>query len=271
MTDSVSFSSFELIVNGALPDVTFLNNAFSSNKTSMTHEEFIHQIECEIIEDRFYWFYSNFGKAMPHRDIVIDIPSGTELENPRTTQQVEPNDQLFAIYDSSSSLFYISNLKKKGFLKEFLSQFTDEEVIIKNIYKNINDFIDVIKTLETIKFTGSRDLFNREGDLFSSIRDIFGYGEPEEFSIEAKYRTSMKDALKCEILRLAGYQSAGDIKTMVCIGKDERGFEAVFNANNFINKISIPRQKDNQLLFPSEDVRTQVIIKLREMANVYTS
>ncbi len=268
MTDSVSFSSFELTVGRSLPDTTYLNSAFFPGKMSMNHEEYSHQIIREVIEDRFYWFYSNYGKAMPHRDIVIDIPSGSELQNPRTTQQVEPNSQLFAIYDSSSSLFYISNLQRKGFLKEFLTQFTVEEVVIKNIYKNINDFIDVINTLETIKFTGSRDLFNREGDLFSSLRDIFGYGEPEEFSIEAKYRTPMKDALKREILRLAGYQSSGDIRTMVCIGKDERGFETVFNTNNFINKISIPLQKDNQHLFPPEEVKAQAVIKLKEMFNV---
>jgi len=268
VVDAVSFSSFELTVGGALPQDSFLQAAFAAEKMHMNHEGYSHQIVRDKVEDRFFWFYSNFGKAMPHRDIVIDLPSGTELENPRTTQQVEPNDQLFAVYDTSSSLFYISNLKKKGFLKEFLSQFTDKEIIIKNIYKDINDFIEVINTLEVIKFTGSRDLFNREGDLFSSLRDIFGYGEPEEFSIEAKYKTSMKEALKTEIRRLAGFQRSGDIRTMVCIGKDERGFETVFNTNSFINKISVPLQKDNQSLFPPDEVQAQVIMKLKEMFNV---
>lgn len=268
MTDSVSFSSFELVVGGKLPDANYLQTAFSPEKMSIVHEEYSHQIVREVIDDRFYWFYSNFGKAMPHRDIVIDIPSGTELANPRTAHQVEPNDQLFAIYDSATSIFYISNLNKKGFLRYFLSKFTDEEVVVKNIYKSISDFLEVIKSLETVKFTGSRDLFNREGDLFSSLKNIFGYGEPEEFSIEAKYRIPMKHGLKQGILRLAGLQSTGDIRTMVCIGKDERGFENVFDTNKFINKISIPLQKDSQLLFPPDDVKTQTVAKLRDARNV---
>ncbi len=268
MTDSVSFSSFELTIDSALPETTYLKSAFEPAKMSMMHEDHRHQIVREVMEGRFYWLYSNFGKAMPHRDILIDIPSGAELPNLRTTQQVEPNEQLFAIYDDESKILYISNLKKKGFIKEFFGQFTNKEVIIKNIYKNINEFLDIIKSLEAIKFTGSRDFFNREGDLFTNLRNIFGYGEPEEFSIEAKYRTPIEDRLKREILRLAGFQNSGDIKTMVCIGKDERGFDTIFNTNNFIQKINIPLQKDDQFLFPPEEVMAQAIKKLKEIFNV---
>lgn len=268
MADFVTFSSFELTIGGRLPDVNFLNKAFSPEKRNMTSEQVLHQIECEVVEGRFYWFYSNYGKSMPHRDIVVDLTSGDELENPRTTQQVEPNSQLFVVYDSESTLLYISNLQKKGFLNDYLSRYADKEVIIKNVYKTIEEFIGEISSLETIKFTGSRDLFNSDGDLFSPLRDIFGYGEPEEFSIEAKYRTSMKEALNRELLRLANYQNQNDIKTLVCIGKDERGFERVFNTNSFISKISFPTQKDDQLLFPPEEVKAQTIIKLKEMFNV---
>lgn len=268
MTDSVTFSSFELTVNGHLPGANFLNSAFFPKKRNITFDQVLHQIECEVIEDRFYWFYSNYGKAMPHRDIVIDLTSGDEQENPRTTQQVEPNNQLFVMYDSESTLLYISNLQKKGFFNDYLTQFTDDEVIIKNVYKTIEEFIDEINSLETIKFTGSRDLFNSDGDLFSPLRDIFGYGEPEEFTIEAKYHTPMKEALKRELLRLNGYQNKNDIRTLVCIGKDERGFETVFNTNSFISKISFPLQKDDQLLFPPDMVKAQTVLKLKEMFNV---
>jgi len=270
MTDSVTFSSFELTVGGAFPNDVFLNKAFSPDKENTSFDQELHQIERDIIDERFYWFYSNYGKAMPHRDIVVDTQSLEESENPRTSQQVEPNKQLFAIYDKDSTLFYISNIQKKSLLEEYLKGHTDEEVIIKNVYKNISEFIDEISSLESIKFTGSRDLLNREGDLFQQLRDIFGYGEPEEFSIEAKYRTSMTDVIKREIMRLAGYQGSNkqDIKTLVCIGKNERGFERVFNTNSFINKIPIPLQKDTQLLFPPEEVKNQAIIKLKEMLNV---
>lgn len=268
MSDSVVFSSFELIVDGKEPDADFLNAIFSEKDRTQEYEGYHHKIQCDVIESRFYWFYSNFGKALPYRDIVLDIPTGEELENPRTRQQVEPTDQLFAIYDSESSIFYISNINKKVFIQEFLKISEKGNVIIKNIYKDIEHFICDIKTLESIKFTGSRNMFNKDGDLFSSLRDIFGYGEPEEFSIEAKYRIPIKQALKDGIRRLVGYQNSGDIKTMVCIGKDDRGLESVFNANNFISKISIPLPKDNQQLFPPDAVKEQVVVKLKDIANV---
>lgn len=268
MSDYVSLSSFQLLVGSRLPTKEFLESAFEAGMENKEYEGTWHRIERELIEDRFYWFYSNFGRAMPHRDIVIDTSTQQELQNPRTTEQVEPNDQFFAIYDSETAIFYISNLKKKSFITSFLKDFSDQEILIKNIYKSIDEFLGIINSLESIKFTGERNLFSRDGDLFTSLKNIFGYGEPEIFSIEAKYHTPMKDALKREIIRLAGYQGAGDLKTLVCIGKDEKGFDTVFNTNNFINKISIPLQKDNQSLFPPEEVKEQAVMKLKEMLHV---
>lgn len=268
MSDYVSFSSFQLLVGSNLPTKDFLESVFESNLINMEYEGAWHRIECEIIEDRFYWFYSNFGKVMPHRNIIIDTSTQQELQNPRTEEQIEPNDQFFAVYDSEASIFYISNLKKKSFITSFLKDFSDQEIFIKNIYKSIDEFLGIIKSLENIKFTGERDLFSRDGDLFTPLKNIFGYGEPEVFSIEAKYCTPMKDTLKREILRLAGYQGSGDLKTLVCIGKDEQGFETVFNTNNFINKISIQLQKDSQSLFLPEEVKEQVVKKLKEILHV---
>lgn len=268
MSDSVVFSSSELIISGKKPGSDLLNTIFSEKNRTEEYDGYYHKIQCDVIEDRFYWLYSNFGKALPRRDIVLDIPTGEELENPRTRQQVEPASQLFAIYDSASSIFYISNVNKRAFIQEFLKNSGGGDVIIKNIYKDIESFIGVIKTVEAIKFTGSRDMFNKDGDLFSSLRDIFGYGEPEEFLIEAKYRVPIKEKLKDGIRRLAQYQNSGDVKTMVCIGKDDKGIENIFNADNFISKISIALSKDDQQLFPSDLVRDQVILKLKEIANV---
>jgi hypothetical protein len=199
---------------------------------------------------------------MPHSDIVLNV-KGEEEDNPRTVDQVEPNNQVFVIYDTKYTVLYISNSQKKNFMQKYLSGFTDDEVIIKNVYKDIDDFIDNIKSLETIKFTGRRNLLNKDGDLFRPLGDIFGYGGPEEFSIEATYSVRMASSLRRQILRLSGYKAENQIKSLSVIGKDEKGFESVFNSNNFIKKISLSIGKDNQHLFPCDDVKDKILQKLR--------
>ncbi len=269
MADSVSLSSVQLIIDSQLPSKEFLAKAFTDGGMNLEYEGTWHSIECQTIEDRFYWLYSNFGRVMPHRDIVIDTETSEELENPRTVNQVEPNNQFFAIYDFAQSSLYISNLHKKSFLKYYLEQYaSDLEVIIKNSYRTIEQFLDTINSVETIKFTGEKNLFSSGGDLMEPLKNIFGYGEPEDFSIEANYRTPLRDKLRQGILNLAGKQTDGRLKTLVCIGKDDSGFEAIFNTNSFVSKLSIPAQKDEQDLFLPEEVREQSIIKLKRMLNV---
>ena len=133
--ESISFTSLQLIVNSATPSKRLLDEVFKSRSENFTFSQTLHAIEVDIVDERFYWLYSNYGRAYPHRDIVIDIHTGQEQDNPRTVIQVEPTNQFFAVFDNNAQILYVSQKNKKSFISEFINKFDSEsEIIIKNIY-----------------------------------------------------------------------------------------------------------------------------------------
>ena len=273
--EQLSLSSLELIVDEAIPDETYLKKAFAKVAENKALDESDHLIECDIIGDGFYWFYSSYGKAMPRPDKIIDKAAHTTIDNPRTEDQVEPTHQLFAIYDSVSTLLYISSSAKTtiSILIEHLSSFTEKEVTTKKVWKSKDEFINMVDDLKSIQFTGSRDLFHQKNDIFDRVRrHIFALGEPEEFLIKAKYTERLKKSAIRKLLSLfPAHQETGSKATLVCIGRDKAGFEKVFNTGELIHKINISANRDEQGLFPPEDVKQEVITKLKKMRNVQTS
>lgn len=270
MADSISFASLNIIIDAKVPSKKLLETVFSESEEQINYEDFWHKTQTKIIDDRFFWLYSNFGKAMPHRDIVIDTTSQKEETNPRKTTQVEPNNQYFIVYDIQTSILYVSNRPKNNFLKFFINHKVNEEheIIIKSHFKTIEEFLEILKSVDSIKFTGQKDLFTYGGDLMDPLKNIFGFNEPEEFSIEAKYGSPIKESLKRRLGELSQKQKSGLLKTLVCIGKDEDGFNTIFNTNSFIKQIDISVTKDEQDLFVPNEVQEEFLLKIKEMQNV---
>ena len=253
MTDRVDFSAYEIIINNEIPTPEIIGSAFAQSQAIRNFGDSVHRVEGFLHEDRFYCLYSNFGKAMPHRDIVFNVDSGEETDNPRGVDQVEPNGQLFVVYDSDSSLIYTSSIKRKGFIEDYFCQFFDS-VSVKSVFRSVDEFVERLEYLESIKFSASRDMFSREGDIFKHTRDIFGYGEPEEFSIDAKYSIPMTDRLKLGIKEFFNMKDKGELGSVVCIGRDDSGFESVFNVDSFIRKVTISSDKDSQGLYDPKEI-----------------
>lgn len=271
MSETVAFSSVQLIIDNTIPTTTYLKEIFKPRSDSLVYDtNTLHTYETKIYDERFYWLYSNFGKAKPHRDVVIDITTHEEKENPRTKSQVEPTGQFFAIYDAAVSILYLSKLNKKSFFKYFASDalLNEIRVEVKNIYKTIEEFMSSINKVESIKFTGYRDLLTQGGDLMTPLKNIFGYDEPTEFTIEAKYNLEMKKSLADRMMLLRKKQSLGEIGNLVCIGRDDEDFEAVFNSESFTQKIYSLAAKDEQSLLLPDDVRVHVMRQLVEKHGV---
>lgn len=256
MTDRLDFSAYEIIINSEVPTPETIVEAFTQSKVTLNFGDSVHRVEGSLHENRFYCLYSNYGKAMPHRDIVVNVASGEETDNPRGVDQVEPNGQLFVIYDSVSSLIYTSSIRRKRFIEEYFRRFSDS-VSVKSVFRSVDEFVERLKYLESIKFSASRDMFSREGDIFKHTRDIFGYGEPEEFSIDAKYSIPMTDKLKLDIKKFFNMKDKGELGSVVCIGRDDSGFESVFNVDSFIRKVAIDSEKDSQGLYDANEVFSQ--------------
>ena len=68
--------------------------------------------------------------------------------------------------------------------------------------------------------------------------------EPECFSIEAIYKKSLDSKIKNVISCLRKQKSQGKLKKIIIQGKDDQGFEKIFNEGTFVNKINIDYSSD---------------------------
>ena len=249
MTD-LYFSSHQLIIgNGPTINKEALNKIFKEERVIFEYKKNYHIVETSVVDDRFFWIYSNYGKPLPRTNHIIDTETHEKTDNPRKKEQIEPKEQLFAIYDDVSRVFYISDQRQRSFLEDFLKHKAENDVVIKNQYKNVDEFLDEITSVETISFTGFNDLFSTGGDLMTPLKNIFGYAEPAEFYIKAKYSVKKNDLITNWIKSLFGKKESAKLKTLVCIGRDDSGMEKIFNTSSFINKIGILTEKDDQSLF----------------------
>ena len=270
MAETLYFSSLHLIVDGGWPNKKFLNKAFSEEKMQYPQEDFTHKIQRESINSRFYWFYSHYGKAMPRPDFLLDSESGEESKNPRTKTQVEPTGQLFAIYDSDSRMLYISNLNKKTFLENFLFQFAEESVNIKNIFKSRDEFLAIITKLDGISFTSKRNIFNANNDAVTGKSSIFAHLAPEKLriSVDMDYGTRAKKTIEKIVRQLYEHKNAGELDTLICRGEDEDGIATIFNAESLTSKITISLTRSEEHLFSSEEVKEKIITELTNLSHV---
>ena len=79
--------------------------------------------------------------------------------NPREKNQVEPRQQLFAIYSLRKKELFISNSKKKNLLQGIFSKFGGEEnVVIRKIYADVDSFLQTLKGVSSIRMVTKRDL-----------------------------------------------------------------------------------------------------------------
>ncbi len=108
----------------------------------------IKNITKNIIEDRFVSLYFNYGEKYPYAEKVINS-NLEEKTNPRNIEDIEPDGQFFTLIDVQSQRLYVSDLKKKSFVSEFLKKRLNTEITIKPILAE-GDFVEQIKTINSI-------------------------------------------------------------------------------------------------------------------------
>ena len=54
---------------------------------------------------------------------------------------------------------------------------------------------------------------------------------------------------------------------MICVGRDDKDFEAVFNVDSFIQKLSVVTTKDNQVFYDPAIIKEALLSKIRRISN----
>ena len=260
--DKINFTLFELIIGQNHPKLDDLKKIFSNEFQYEPGDTFTYSISTEVIK-HYFWMSIDFGATHPRSEYLIDkSQSNAKVENPRTENQIEPNKQLFIVYDSIRRVIYISNSQKKVFLEELFNKYSDDLVFIKRILVEPKEFLKSLKSIEKMSIAAKTDLISRSGDLFKPVQDIFGFGAPEQFFISADFKRPLTDVLRSKFLSLSSDAKNGILNRFVCVGKDDNGIETIFNTDNFTQKIIANVNKlENGLYLPS-DVRFEIIHEL---------
>lgn len=257
----LSFSTFQLFVGNTYAELENfkINDAWNQNFEDQYHT--IHSVNCSLIENRYFTLYDNYGSPNPRPEKIYDIPTKRKLNNPRKNNQAELNKQLFCMYDTYKHVLFMNDSKKKKFLIRYLKNILSQEIIIKNIYKDIDEFTNALKTLDEITFSAQRNIFTAQVDSFKKIKDLFYIDEPESFSITAKYKINVKEKIKRAIENFRKEQVQAVNSCLICRGKDDHGIEQVFNENAFCKSIGIILTQNEEKLLDPKAVFDELIRK----------
>ncbi len=264
----IAFSAMHLIIDSKSPDVNNLEIVFNDLEDTYEQDNTHYLIKKKRINENSFWLYAKYGKSLPYSETVYNTDTQEEDKNPRNKNQVEPDKQVFALYLSNKRTLFLSSSKKKKFLESYLKSKLEKDVTIKAFFKSADEFLEKMKTIDKVKFVAKTDLFNIDGDImkiFPAPKDLYGLGMPEKFSLEADFchAKTTKDFTNI-FKKMVGWKNAAQADSLLCIGKDDEGFEAIFNIDSFIQKVVVPEKKDPQGLYDPESVLNTLISKLEE-------
>jgi hypothetical protein len=264
----VDFFALHLIINNESPSVEDLTTLFENNVNNFSLKDTHYLIEKENINNEYFWIYARYGKSLPYSSTVYNTNKEMEENNPRMTSQVEPSKQLFGLYSVKDQVLHLSNKTKISLLEEYIRFNIEKDTTIKAFYKDIDSFIEQIRSIEKVKFVAKSNLFNSEGEIlkiFPSPKDLYGLGMPDEFSLEAKFsNASLTQDFIEKLKKMVGWKNNAEMDSLVCVGRDDHNFETVFNGDSFTQKIFVSAGKDDQGMYDPEVVKQTLISELSE-------
>lgn len=261
---TVTFSPMQLIEDSKDSAVRFITpNPDTFIDLPSSFHEYVDDTYYEVNvlkENDYIWFDIDYGKTNPKDSNITNVITGDKRPNDRDNNEAELISQLFALYKYENNTLYLSNLRKKPLLVTIMEQRLGKNFIIKSYLKNIDEFIAIIKSVDSVSFTEVRDLFNSDSKRRQALKDLTGTDAPDRFSIDAKYTKSLE--LSNFIRTLCGAKTENKLDDLVVKGIDEDGFEFVFNLESFVNKIHTNSKKNINGKFISSNVRDALLISI---------
>ncbi len=257
----MKFTECDLLVNEK--NITSLDIFKNIEEDKFPYEDTEYIVNCEVIDQNIFWLYARFGKTNPYSNEIINRDTRETGENPKQKNQIELNKQLFCAYVMKDNILYISDFRKQNFLSSYLKQRFNQEFLIKKYFIEPKEFTDTITSIGKISFTSKQNIFT--GDIFTEIEDTLGYGSTECFTFEAKInKASIFDSVKCLNLleNLKRRRDNQQIEKMICIGKNDEGVESIFNLDNYLKKIDLNLEQDENGRYDSQKIKNAFLQKI---------
>lgn len=220
MSDKLTFTECELVIDdSSIPQINVFKNI---QKEIHKNEGFSYDITCEIIDNKIFWIYAEYGKEKPYTDKLLNVETKEYSQNKRNPNEAELRNQLFCMYYPDNAILYMSDFRKSRFLESYL-----------------------------------KDKFNR--------KDVCGYGNDiYNLTIEFKVKDYKFNSKKCLefLIKSKDKKYRGEIDRMICVGKDDKGVEKIFNLDTYLKKITIPIQKDENEMYDAETIKKYLLEQL---------
>lgn len=263
--EKLSFSTLQIIWESDTNTIRY--NEAGKKEFTKIPEEFeysergtFYKVYTELT-DNYFWLVAEYGKPEPHRDKWVDVNTFEEEKNKRKTTQVELTNQSFLFYSFSSKLLYLSNSRHIKLMSKILSDKSENKFFIKRLLVNFDEFIEIIKSVNKIKFTGFNNLFNTESKEFKAIEDLTGTSAPESFTLEATYN---KSKISQFLRRLNQSRLDQQIDKLVITGLDESGLETIYNVDTFTSQINIFCSKNAEGVYEQDLIKSNLMNKINE-------
>ncbi len=260
---SIEFVALHLLVDEESPSPGDLEPLFSTKNEKFCNYNTHYLIEIEKLKNGAFWIYARYGRSTPYSNTVYNTKDQIEENNPRSTHQIEPLNQYFALYCIKSHTLYLSKRNQKSAIKEYLKKKLQKDVVIKNFYTDTDEFIQQINTVEKIKLVTKKNLLTANGEIlkiFKNPNDLFGLGMPEEFILEANFAKVKKTKYFIKIFKeIVGLKNRNEADSLVCIGRDDNNFETVFNVDSFTQKVTFEATKDDLGLYNPTTIKQKLL------------
>ncbi len=150
-------------------------------------------------------------------------------------------------------------------IEKWLSEKIQKKVIVKNIIDR-DQFVNEVKSLNSIYLSAAPDLFSREGILGEELNsDIHNYGVGiKRMQLRVFFEeNTFPERAKQKIIGLFSQQNSLALEKLEISGRYDEKFERIFNAEGIIDKIEITACRGEDGLFNKDEIFNALIAKIQ--------
>lgn len=257
------FSSMLLYIDDEFPNKAVFEKLLAVSSERYRKGKYLYTVEQRLISDRYYWMYFQYDNERLYVDTVVDISDNSEKDNPRPKNQVETRHQLFACFDLSKNMLYVSDYSKKAIVPDYIKEMLLKPVVVKNVFKSFEEFVAAVKYLKSVTFTQRRNIFtSSDGSIFRRNANLYGLDLPERCKLKFDYGTSPIGIINTSVQNLKLGWSKDEFEDVIIVGTDDSGVESAFNFSSVVSSIEIELARNENDRYNPEEVCALLLSKL---------
>ncbi|MBN1969082.1 MAG: hypothetical protein JXR48_00750 [Candidatus Delongbacteria bacterium] len=255
------FSSYQIIIDDDYINISKFKKRFATDEKFTKHISELNYDFYSYFRQNYFILYIEYGKPNPRPEEVVNTDTGEKENNPRQSNQYEP-EQCFALLDFNNSIMWLSNGSKKSVILSFLNEnFNESTIVIKDIYDE-EEFLKNIKILENLKISVLPNRLFVDTNTLSKalLENIYGYeADYATLSLSYNKKKNLKN-LKSKLRQILSHKEA--FKAITISGRDENNLSMLFNDKIITKKIKIKAEIDNNEVFNKDSVFAELINKI---------